>query len=104
MVRNVKNELGKYEELKDLYIKHIGTNKRLEKVLDKKPKDFMKYMQRKFIIKERFQVMVYGLVDGSEFMVAKDTEEQAKETKAKFDNCEDVNVKIKLVRYLFERN
>ena len=92
--------LANYEELKALYIKYIGTSKRLKKVLNKSPKQFIKYINNHFIIKENFKVVVLGLEDGSEFWTVKETKERAEETKAKFETCEKVNVKIVLNKYL----
>ena len=92
--------LANYEELKALYIKYIGTNKRLKKVLNKSPKQFIKYINNHFIIKENFKVVVLGLEDGSEFWTVKETKERAEETKAKFETCEKVSVKIELNKYL----
>lgn len=92
--------LANYEELKALYIKYIGTSKRLKKVLNKSPKQFIKYINNHFIIKENFKVVVLGLEDGSEFWTVKETKERAEETKAKFETCEKVSVKIVLNKYL----
>jgi hypothetical protein len=92
--------LANYEELKGLYIKYIGTSKRLKKVLNKSPKQFINYINKHFIIKENFKVVVLGLEDGSEFWTVKETKQRAEETKAKFETCEKVSVKIELNKYL----
>ena len=92
--------LANYEELKGLYIAYIGTSKRLKKVLNKSPKQFINYINKHFIIKENFKVVVLGLEDGSEFWTVKETKERAEETKAKFETCEKVSVKIVLNKYL----
>ena len=92
--------LANYEELKALYIKYIGTSKRLKKVLNNSPKQFIKYINNHFIIKENFKVVVLGLEDGSEFWTVKETKQRAEETKAKFETCEKVSVKIELNKYL----
>lgn len=92
--------LANYEELRALYISYIGTNKRLKKVLNKSPKKFIKYINKNFIIRENFRVVVLGLEDGSEFWTTKETKQQAEETKAKFETCENVKVKIENHKYL----
>lgn len=92
--------LANYEELRALYIAYIGTNKRLKKVLNKSPKQLIKYINKNFIIKENFRVIVLGLEDGSEFWTTKETKERAEETKAKFETCENVKVKIEKHKYL----
>ena len=72
----------------------------LKKVLNKSPKQFIKYINKHFIIKENFKVVVLGLEDGSEFWTVKETKQRAEETKAKFETCEKVSVKIVLNKYL----
>lgn len=96
------NILNQYEELKKLYINYIASNKRLAKVLNKSPKKFIKYINKNFVICERWACVIEDLEDQSIFISAKETKEQAEKLANSFKalNKNTLIVGVKLNKYL----
>lgn len=100
--KQLKNyiKFEEYESLKDLFIKFWGVdNKRIKKVLNKTPKQFIKYVLKRYEIRETWQVEVIG-TDDSVFVASRETEERAKELYNKWLACDNVKVELKKVEYL----
>ena len=77
--------LEQYEELKALYIKYIGINEKLKKVVNKKPKAFIKYIKKHYKIIPVYMVEV--IEPCSVFQVVKKDKQQATALLEKFKNC-----------------
>lgn len=94
--------LEQYEELKALYMQYISTDRRLKKVLNKSPKKFIKYMNKNFVICERWACVVEDLEDQSIFISAKETKEEVEKLANSFKalNKNTLIVSVKLNKYL----
>lgn len=94
--------LEQYEELKALYMQYISTDRRLKKVLNKSPKKFIKYINKNFVICERWACVIEDLEDQSIFISAKETKEQAEKLANSFKalNKNTLIVSVKLNKYL----
>ena len=94
--------LEQYEELKALYMQYIATDRRLKKVLNKSPKKFIKYMNKNFVVCERWACVVEDLEEQSTFISAKETKEQAEKLANSFRaiNKTTLIVSVKLNKYL----
>lgn len=101
--KQLKNyvKLEQYESLKDLFVNFWGVdNKRIKKVLNKTPKKFVKYVLKRFEIRESWKIEVVG-IDGSVFMARRETEEQAKTLYNKYIViCKNAKIELKQVKYL----
>lgn len=96
------NILNQYEELKALYMQYIASNKRLAKVLNKSPKNFIKYINKNFVVCERWACIVEDLEETSLFLSAKETKEECEKLANKFRAIEKntLIVSVKLNKYL----
>lgn len=103
MKKTEKNKitLKQYENVKDLFVKFWGVdNKRIRKILNKTPKQFIKYILKHYEIKAIWQVEIIG-TDKSIFVASRETEEEAKALYNKWlATCENVKVEYKQVEYL----
>lgn len=101
-MQNIKNEIEKYEELKDLYMAYVGTEKRLNKVLNKSPKQFIKYMNKHFIVCENWACIVEDTEEQGIFISTKDTKEEAEKLANSFTaiNKKTLIVSVELRKYL----
>ena len=100
--KQLKNyiKFEEYESLKDLFIKFWGVdNKRIRKVLNKTPKQFIKYVLKHYELKTSYQVVIIDTE--SEFIASRDTEEEAQALYNKWlAICENAKVELKQVEYL----
>lgn len=101
-MNNQIETLEQYEELKALYMQYIATNKRLAKVLNKSPKKFIKYINKNFVVCERWACVVEDLEEASLFLCAKETKEEAEKLANKFRVIQNnkLIVSVKLNKYL----
>ena len=60
-MNNQIETLKKYEELKALFMAFVGSKREIKKVLNKSPKDFIRYVENNFIVCERWVCVVEDL-------------------------------------------
>ena len=101
-MNNQIETLKKYEELKTLFMAFVGSKRKMRKVLNKSPKDFIRYVESNFIVCERWACVVEDLEEQSTFLSAKETKEQAEKLADKFRAIEKntLIIKVELNKYL----
>lgn len=101
-MNNQIETLKKYEELKSLFMAFVGSKRKMKKVLNKSPKDFIRYVENNFIVCERWPCIVEDLEKQSTFMSVKETKEQAEKLADKFRAIEKntLIIRVELNKYL----
>ena len=101
-MNNQLETLKKYEELKALFMAFVGSKRKMKKVLNKSPKEFIRYVENNFIVCERWACVVEDLEEQSTFISAKETKEQAEKLADKFRVLEKnaLIIKVEINKYL----